>query len=51
MTVGLRWEATGVTGGLFPALDADIRINAEERESVTVTAHRLLSSPARHAGR
>jgi hypothetical protein len=24
MTVGLRWEATGVTGGLFPALDADI---------------------------
>ena len=30
MTVGLRWEATGVTGGLFPALDADIRISAEE---------------------
>ena len=37
MTVGLRWEATGVTGGLFPALDADIRISAEEGESVTVT--------------
>jgi hypothetical protein len=24
MAVGLRWEATGVTGGLFPVLDADI---------------------------
>jgi hypothetical protein len=24
MTVGLRWEATGVTVGLFPVLDADI---------------------------
>ena len=37
MTVALRWEATGMTGGLFPALDADIRISAEQRESVTVT--------------
>ena len=26
MTVSLRWEAVGVTGGLFPALDADIRL-------------------------
>lgn len=26
MSVWLRWEATGVTGRLFPALDADIRI-------------------------
>lgn len=26
MTVALRWQATGVTGGLFPALDADIRL-------------------------
>lgn len=37
MTVALRWEATGMTGGLFPALDADIKISAEEGESVTVT--------------
>ena len=37
MTVGLRWEATGVTGGLFPALDADIRISVEEDKGVTVT--------------
>jgi hypothetical protein len=27
--VALRWEATGVTGGLFPALDADITLTAE----------------------
>lgn len=26
MSVGLRVEATGMTGRLFPALDADIRI-------------------------
>lgn len=33
MTVGLRWEATGITGGLFPVLDADI--------SVTLTGERM----------
>jgi hypothetical protein len=27
MTVGLRWEATGATGALFPVLDADISIS------------------------
>jgi hypothetical protein len=26
MTVGLRWEATGAAGGLFPVLDADISL-------------------------
>jgi hypothetical protein len=26
MTLGLRWEATGATGGLFPVLDADITV-------------------------
>lgn len=30
MTVGLRWEATGVTGALFPALDADIRLQDQD---------------------
>lgn len=39
MTVALRWEATGVTGGLFPALDADIRLSpdGEHRSRVTLT--------------
>lgn len=26
MTLGLRWEATGVVSGLFPVLDADISV-------------------------
>jgi hypothetical protein len=30
MTVGLRWEAVGVTGRLFPALDADIRLTDDD---------------------
>jgi hypothetical protein len=39
MSVGLRWEATGVTGSLFPALDADIRItdNGGEGSRVALT--------------
>lgn len=37
MTVGLRWEAAGVTGGLFPALDADIRLYDEGRNRVRVS--------------
>ena len=30
MTVGLRWEAVGATGKLFPALDADIRLTDDD---------------------
>ena len=30
MSVGLRWEAVGVTGKLFPALDADIRLTDDD---------------------
>jgi|SRR5215472_8304798 len=34
MTVGLRWEATGVSGGLFPVLDADLSVTpAGERSA------------------
>jgi hypothetical protein len=29
MTVGLRWEATGPAGSLFPVLDADIAISPQ----------------------
>jgi hypothetical protein len=36
MTVGLRWEASGVTGGLFPALDADIRLSEDDDDKATV---------------
>jgi hypothetical protein len=37
MAIGLRWEAAGVTGGLFPVLDADIRLTDDEDEGVHVT--------------
>lgn len=36
MRVGLRWEALGVTGGLFPALDADISLAAEGERATRV---------------
>ena len=39
-TIGLRWEATGVTGALFPALDADIRLTEDDEageDAVRVT--------------
>jgi hypothetical protein len=29
MRIGLRWEAVGVTGALFAALDADISLSAD----------------------
>ena len=33
MTVGLRWEATGITGVLFPVLDADISLSPAGEEA------------------
>jgi hypothetical protein len=33
MTLGLRWEAIGVTGGLFPVLDANIRLSGKSGRS------------------
>lgn len=37
LAVGLRWEVTGMTGGLFPALDADIRLTAAGDQQALVT--------------
>lgn len=39
MWVALRWEASGAAGGLFPALDADIRLTpyGGHRTKVTLT--------------
>jgi hypothetical protein len=39
LSVALRWEATGAAGGLFPALDADIRLvpDGEDGSVVTLT--------------
>jgi hypothetical protein len=33
ITIGVRWEAAGATGGLFPVLDADIRLNGDGSQS------------------
>ncbi|HEY5986357.1 MAG TPA: hypothetical protein VIV12_08280 [Streptosporangiaceae bacterium] len=39
MTVGMRWEAAGVTGGLFPVLDANIRVSDDgQRSQLGLTA-------------
>jgi hypothetical protein len=32
----LRWEATGVTGGLFPVLDADVRLAPEGDQATLI---------------
>ena len=37
VTVGMRWAATGVTGGLFPVLDADIELVADGEKDTRVT--------------
>jgi len=33
MTLGLRWEATGVTGGLFPVFDGDLTVSRIDEQS------------------
>lgn len=40
MTLGVRWEAVGVTGELFPVLDANIRLSdaGGERTEMVLTA-------------
>jgi hypothetical protein len=37
VTVGLRWEARGVSAGLFPVLDADITLAAASEQTTTLT--------------
>ena len=36
-TVGLRWEATGPAGSLFPVLDADVSISPVGEEGTAAT--------------
>jgi hypothetical protein len=36
-TVGLRWEASGTTAGLFPVLDADITLAVASEHTTTLT--------------
>ena len=36
-TIGLRWEASGLSAGLFPVLDADITLAAASEQTTTLT--------------
>jgi hypothetical protein len=36
-TIWLRWEATGLASGLFPALDADLGVAAEGQDKTRLT--------------
>jgi len=37
MSLGLRWEATGITGGLFPVLDANITATRAGQQTTKLT--------------
>jgi hypothetical protein len=37
ITVGLRWEASSISAGLFPVLDADITLAAASEQTTTLT--------------
>jgi hypothetical protein len=38
-TIWLRWEATGAASGLFPTLNADLTLAAEDQERTRITLH------------
>lgn len=43
MTLGLRWEATGVAGGLFPVLDGNLtltRVDADATRLALIASYR-----------
>jgi hypothetical protein len=44
-TMGMRWEATSVTGGLFTALDANITLTAESIQLTRLTLTGVYRSP------
>ena len=44
-TMGMRWEAIGATGQLFPALDADITLAVEGGQHTRVTLTGVYRSP------
>ena len=44
-TMAVRWEATGVTGRLFPALDANITLTGEGDQNTGMTLTGMYRSP------
>ena len=45
MTVWLRWEATGMAGSLFPALEADLILAAKGQDKTRVTLNGYYRPP------
>ena len=48
-TIGLRWEASGLSAGLFPVLDADITLAAATEHTTTLTLSGVYRPPAEGA--
>ena len=45
ITVGMRWEASGISAGLFPVLDADITLTAASQHTTTLTLSGVYRPP------
>ena len=45
ITIGLRWETTGLVAGLFPVLDADITLAAAGEHTTTLTLSGVYRTP------
>jgi len=50
LTISVRWEATGVTGDLFPMLDADLMLAAEGTERSRLALTGCYRAPLGRAG-
>jgi hypothetical protein len=45
VTMGMRWEAIGVTGGLFPVMDANIKLTTEDGEATRMALTAVYRPP------
>src|SRR5215469_4850120 len=50
MTLGLRWEATGFTGGLFPVLDGDLTLSRVDDDTTRLRLVASYRPPLGHLG-
>ena len=48
MTLGLRWEAAGVAGGLIPVLDADFRLTPQGGQATRLALSGSYRPPSGH---
>src|SRR5215469_15387754 len=50
MTLGLRWEATGIAGGLFPVLDGDLTLTRIDDDTTQLRFVASYRPPLGHLG-